>query len=76
MKKAVYPFFSTLLLLVSSSLLSQNLSNNSSGIADTFRANGKIFVVVVVLLIIFFGVCMYLFNIGREVSKIKKKLSQ
>jgi CcmD family protein len=41
--------------------------------ADLMRANGKIYVVVAVLLIIFFGLIVYLINLDRKVSKLEKK---
>jgi len=41
--------------------------------ADVMRADGKIYVVVSVLLIIFIGLIMYLINLDRKVSKIENK---
>lgn len=41
--------------------------------ADAMRADGKIYVVVAVLLIIFFGLIVYLINLDRKVSKLEKK---
>jgi CcmD family protein len=41
--------------------------------ADVMRADGKIYVVVAVLLIIFFGLIVYLINLDRKVSKLEKK---
>ena len=40
--------------------------------ADTFRAEGKIYVVVGVLMIIFLGIAFYLFNLDRKISKLEK----
>ena len=42
-------------------------------IADFFYANGKLYVSVAVLVIIFSGVCIFLFNIDKKVSKIRKE---
>jgi CcmD family protein len=42
--------------------------------ADTLRANGKIYNVVAVLGIVFIGIAFYLFYIDRKVKKIEDKL--
>jgi uncharacterized membrane protein len=41
--------------------------------ADTLRSNGKIYVVVAVLLIILTGLIIFLIRIDRKVSKLEKK---
>ncbi|MDP2189431.1 MAG: CcmD family protein [Sphingobacteriaceae bacterium] len=41
--------------------------------ADLMRTDGKIYVVVAVLLIIFIGLIVYLINLDRKVSKLEKK---
>lgn len=41
--------------------------------ADQMRSNGKIYVVVGVLLLIFFGLIGYLVALDRKVSKLEKK---
>ncbi len=41
--------------------------------ADALRNNGKIYVVVVVLAIIFVGIVAYLIYIDRKLSKLEKK---
>tara|TARA_R110000868_G_scaffold204911_1_gene453064 strand:- start:335 stop:541 length:207 start_codon:yes stop_codon:yes gene_type:complete len=40
--------------------------------ADQMRANGKIYVVVAVLLIILIGLLVYLISIDRKVSRLEK----
>lgn len=42
--------------------------------ADALRQDGKIYVVVVVLLTIMVGVVVYLITIDRKVSKLEKQL--
>jgi CcmD family protein len=42
--------------------------------ADTLRANGKIYNVVAVIGIVFIGIALYLFYIDRRVKKIEDKL--
>lgn len=42
--------------------------------ADTFREEGKIYVVVAVMLIILAGMTLYMVNIDRKVRKLEKEL--
>ncbi len=44
--------------------------------ADTFRSDGKIYVVIGIMTIILVGLFIYLFAIGKKVSDIEKKISQ
>lgn len=43
--------------------------------ADSLRSEGKIYIVVGVLLIIFAGIVLYLINIDKKVSKLEKEIS-
>jgi CcmD family protein len=43
--------------------------------ADTFRAEGKIYVVVAVMLVIFSGLIVYLIYVDRKVSKLEKEMA-
>lgn len=40
--------------------------------ATGLRSSGKIYVVVLVLVILFVGLALYLFSIDRKVSKLEK----
>ncbi len=40
--------------------------------ADVMRSNGKIYVVVAVIAIIFIGLMIYLFKIDKRVSKLEE----
>lgn len=40
--------------------------------ADTMRSSGKIYVVIVTIIIIFAGLAIYLFTIDRRLKKIEK----
>jgi hypothetical protein len=42
--------------------------------ADTMRSEGKIYVVVAILLLIFAGLITYLILLDRKITKIEKKL--
>ncbi len=44
--------------------------------ADTFRAEGKIYVVVAVMLVIFSGLISYLIYVDRKVSKLEKDVKE
>ncbi len=40
--------------------------------ADTMRSNGKIYVVVAVILTLFAGLIFYLINLDKKISRIEK----
>lgn len=63
--------FTLLLILVIPSLLS---AQEQVEMADTMRSEGKIYVVVAISLVIFFGLIAYLVMLDRKVSKIEKQL--
>jgi CcmD family protein len=44
--------------------------------ADTMRSNGKIYVVVSIVLVILLGLVVYLVSIDRKVSNLEKRLSE
>jgi uncharacterized membrane protein len=44
--------------------------------ADGFRANGKIYVVIAVLLIILFGLIMYVVRLDRKINKLEKDFNK
>lgn len=44
--------------------------------ADLMRSNGKIYVVVGVILIIFSGILLYLFQTGKKVDRLEKKIKE
>lgn len=49
-------------------------SNNSVEMADTMRANGKIYVLVGIIAIVFAGITVYLISTDRKISKLEKNL--
>lgn len=63
-------YFKLLLLLI------LPVSGWAQGIemADTMRSEGKIYVVVAILLLIFAGLITYLILLDRKITKIEKKL--
>lgn len=44
--------------------------------ADAMRSNGKIFVIVAIIVIILAGLFIYLFSIDKKVAKLEKKLTE
>jgi CcmD family protein len=65
--------FCTLLLFLA---VSTNLFAQSDvEMADGFRADGKIYVVVAVIAIVLVGLLAYLFSLDRKVSKLERETS-
>ena len=62
-------FISTILccLFMMSPVFAQNIE-----MADIMRSNGKIYVVVAVIAIIFIGLMVYLYRIDQRVKKLEK----
>lgn len=69
-----------ILLLFSLSVLAQekipvtesDYSNNSVEMADQMRSEGKIYVLVGIIVIIFVGITVYVVNTDRRISKLEK----
>ena len=55
-------------------LLLCSLANAQPGVdmADTMRSNGKIYVVLAVILTILFGLILYIVRLDRKISKLEK----
>lgn len=67
MKKIIIALF----LLVNS--ITGFAEDNGIEMADTLRSNGKIYVVVVCIVIILVGLLGYLFSLDRRLKKLEKK---
>ena len=71
------------LLLFSLSVLAQekipvtesDYSNSSVEMADQMRADGKIYVLVGIIAIIFVGITVYVVNTDRKISKLEKNIT-
>ncbi|MAX79529.1 MAG: CcmD family protein [Crocinitomicaceae bacterium] len=61
------------LLLTGASTFAQN---SEVEMADVMRSNGKIYVVVAVIAIIFTGIVIYLITLDRKVGKLEKELEE
>ena len=51
-------------------------AQNDVAMADAMRENGKIYVVVAVLAIIFAGIIVYLIRLDRKTSQLEKQLDE
>ena len=66
MKRALASLF---FLFLYASLKAQH---NAVEMADALRSNGKIYVVVAVILTIFAGIIVYLVRLDRKINKLEK----
>ncbi|MGC4036933.1 MAG: CcmD family protein [Chitinophagaceae bacterium] len=66
------PLFLFVAILLSVIAFSQNAPDRTVGMADEMRSNGRIYVVVAVILTIFIGLILYLVRIDRKISKWEK----
>jgi CcmD family protein len=57
-------------------LLSTNIAFGQAEMADSFRADGKIYVVVAIILIILLGVFLYLFFLDKKVRKLEDQFNE
>ncbi|RZK58232.1 MAG: CcmD family protein [Pedobacter sp.] len=62
--------FTLMMLMTTLNLFAQN---NEVEMADAFRSNGKIYVVVAVIVIILVGLLVYLFSLDRRLKMLEKK---
>jgi heme/copper-type cytochrome/quinol oxidase subunit 2 len=62
-----------LTLLLLAALLPGFTQEQPVEMADTMRSNGKIYVVLAVVLVIFAGFIIYLISIDRKVRKMEKE---
>ncbi|MEZ4904311.1 MAG: CcmD family protein [Spirosomataceae bacterium] len=69
-------FFLLLNLLISVNLFAQQTVSQEVTMADQLRADGKIWVVVAVISVIFAGIIAFLISMDRKVSKLEKQLKK
>ena len=75
MKKIVSAvLFQLLVLLVTISVAYAQEANSGIEMADTMRSEGKIYVVVLVVIILFSGLVFYAFNTDQKLSKVEKEI--
>lgn len=69
MKKIVSLFFLVFVFLVA---FGQEGGTDEVQMADVLRSNGKIYVVVAVLVTILLGIFIYLFRLDRKITKLER----
>jgi hypothetical protein len=69
-------FISTILLLLCTVYTYAQTAAAPIDMADEMRSNGKIYVVVGVLVIILFGLIAYLVSIDRKISRVEKQIQE
>ena len=70
--KNCYKLLALFVVLFSQPVFAQN---QDVEMADVMRSNGKIYVVVAIILIIFAGLVVYLVSIDRKITRLEKKLT-
>jgi hypothetical protein len=83
MKKILYFFLLLLSINVSAGNNSQKADSTQTSapkieeveMADKFREDGKIYVVVTVVLIILLGMLFYIFTLEKKISRIEKEIN-
>lgn len=56
------------------SITEEDYGNTSVEMADTMRSNGKIYVVVAVVMTVFAGLILYTIVLDRKISKIEREV--
>ena len=69
MKISIKIVFALMFLVVSRTAYGQNAE-----MADAFRAEGKIYVVVAIILIVLTGLILYLFLLDRKMDKLERMI--
>jgi len=75
MHKIIYQIVFTIIALTAAlSLSAQNgMGDKKVEMADAMRSNGKIYVVVAVLVIILSGLILYVIRLDRKISRLEKE---
>jgi len=72
MAKKIVSLFFSLLSLLPATVLAQITDAQKKYTAFEMRSNGKIYVVVTVVLIILIGLLLYLIRLDRKITKLEK----
>lgn len=72
--KRIVPLF-IILSLFSRNLFAQQSVQSDVAMADLMRSDGKIWVVVGVIALIFAGIITYLIRLDSKISKVEKELN-
>ena len=66
----------TLFIFLIVSLFAESQTVSEPQMADMFRDNGKIYVVITVIAMIFVAIVLFLVNLERKIKKIEKRLKE
>lgn len=72
--KILSRLFSLIALLLCSFLSFAQGTSGESAIGSTMRSNGRIYVVIVVILVILAGLIIYLVRLDKKISKFEKEI--
>jgi len=72
--KTLIKYISLIAVLVTA-ITPQALAQNAE-MADTFRSEGKIYVVVAVVLIVLAGLIIYLFMLDRKLTRLERMIEE
>jgi ABC-type amino acid transport system permease subunit len=80
-KRVTFALFFTLSTLLSAAqdkidIGEEDYTNQQVEMADAFRADGKIYVVVAVVMVILLGLLAYVYLIDRKVSRIENEINE
>ena len=75
MVKKIYNLFLSMagLAISLTSTAQDSVTMKKVEMADAFRANGKIFVVIAVLITILLGLMLYMIRLDRKIGKLEKE---
>jgi hypothetical protein len=68
-----YRLMSLILLSIPLFTQAQNGTTSAVDMADNMRSNGKIFVVIAVVLTILIGLLAYVYRLDRRIDRLEKK---
>lgn len=68
--------YSRYILIAMASLISFGAEAQTESSTDLMRSNGKIFVVMAVVVLILVGLFIYLFSIDKKITRLEKEAQQ
>ncbi len=61
------------LLMCFFTIAASSFAQDKTGMADTMRSNGRIYVVVAVMVTILLGLILYVIRVDRKITKLEKE---
>lgn len=72
--KTLFYIFVLIFQSIPAVLMAQNAGGNTIEMADTMRSEGKIYVVVLVVAIVFTGLVLFAIYSDRKISRLEKEI--